>query len=139
MVLSSKDSFAGSHICCLIDVILFQKYTIKNIFISIKKYVMLPMFYHCPQDGHSLCIDVPPEFGRDASRFNATLGHKANHDFEASESLEACLPVVQFGHNFLVSACQNLAMRPRHLATDQMDPTLQSSRTLLSWRAAGSP
>ena len=36
------------------------------------------------QDGQDLCIDVPPEFGRDVSRYNATLGHKANHDFQVS-------------------------------------------------------
>ena len=31
---------------------------------------------------NNLCIDVPPEHGTDVNKYNATLGHKANHGFE---------------------------------------------------------
>ena len=28
------------------------------------------------------CIHLPPEVGKDVNKYNATLGHKANHGFE---------------------------------------------------------
>jgi len=34
------------------------------------------------EDNTNLCIDLPPELGNDISRYNATLSHKANHDFD---------------------------------------------------------
>ena len=33
-------------------------------------------------DEDNLCIDIPPELGSDATKYNATLAHKVNHSFE---------------------------------------------------------
>jgi SET domain-containing protein len=30
---------------------------------------------------NNLCISLPPEVGQDVNKYNATLGHKANHSF----------------------------------------------------------
>ena len=30
----------------------------------------------------NLCIDLPPDIGKDLKKYNATLGHKTNHNFE---------------------------------------------------------
>ena len=38
----------------------------------------------------NLCIDMPPGVGMDIDKYNATLGHKANHSFEPNTFLQIC-------------------------------------------------
>ena len=35
----------------------------------------------------NLCIDLHPEIGKDVTKYNATLGHKANHSFQPNTEL----------------------------------------------------
>ena len=39
----------------------------------------------------NLCIDLPPELGSDVNRYNATLGHKANHSFQPNAEIHPFL------------------------------------------------
>ena len=39
---------------------------------------------------NNICIDIPPEVGRDISKYKATLGHKANHNVEPNTLQEIC-------------------------------------------------
>ena len=61
----------------------------------------------------NLCIDMPPEVGRDLNKYIATLAHKANHSFEPNTFLEIC-----WAHPVLGTIKMLLASRSVHAGTE---------------------
>ncbi len=54
-------------------------------------------------------MDIPPEFGRDLSRFRSTLGHKCNHSFEPNSEFREFASHPRFGRVMSVVARRDVA------------------------------
>ena len=74
--------YSGYHISCNSPSInhMDKKVT------SVEQFFYLNM-YTVALGAGDLCIDLPPEIGKDVNKYNATLGHKANHSFEPNSEL----------------------------------------------------